>query len=203
MSSPNPDAAVPVKKQPDFGVPKRRRRWPYVAGVCLVLLLIGGGKWYHWIVTGRFLVVHKGHLYRSALMSPERLRETCAEYGIRTVIDFRTQEDRAEAEEEALEGSGVRHVHIPSNQVPPEEAVEEFLGIMDDPSNHPVLIHCTHGVGRTGVFTAIYRMEYQGWSNARARREALIMAGFESFRKDTSKGEFLRNYTPRKAGPNE
>jgi protein-tyrosine phosphatase len=131
-------------------------------------------------------------------MTPEKLLETCRTYGIRTVVDFRKQNDRAQKEAAVIQGTGIRHVHLPSTQVPPAEAVVAFLELMDDPGNRPVLIHCTHGVGRTGVFTAIYRMEYQGWSNERARREALMMAGFESFRKNTPKGEFLREYSPRK-----
>lgn len=178
--------------------PPRRKRWPYAIGVLLVLLIAGGAKWYHWIRTGRFSVVHEANLYRSALMSPEELLETCRRYGIRTVVDFRKQIDRAQKEAAVLPGTGVRHVHVPSTQVPTEEGVAKFLELMDDTSNRPVLIHCTHGVGRTGVFTAIYRMEYQGWSNERARREALMMAGFQSFRKDTPKGQFLRKYSPRK-----
>ena len=81
--------------------------------------------------------------------------------------------------------------------MPRPEAVAEFLKIMDEEANLPVLIHCEHGVGRTGVFAAIYRMEYQGWPNARAQWEALALAGFESFREDRPKGRFILDYVPR------
>ena len=94
-------------------------------------------------------------------------------------------------------------MHIPSTQVPPPEAIDAFLKIMDDASGRPVLIHCTHGVGRTGVFAAIYRMEYQGWSNERARREAMLLAGFDSFRKHTAKAKFILAYEPRSNRPCE
>jgi len=43
---------------------------------------------------------------------------------------------------------------------------------------------------------AVYRMEFQGWSNRCARWEAMILSGFDSFQKDTPKGQFLLNYRP-------
>ena len=42
---------------------------------------------------------------------------------------------------------------------------------MDNPDNYPVLIHCFAGIHRTGAFCAIYRMEYEGWTNAEAIEE--------------------------------
>jgi hypothetical protein len=42
---------------------------------------------------------------------------------------------------------------------------------MDDPANYPVLLHCRAGLHRTGVLTAVYRMEYNHWSAGRAWQE--------------------------------
>ena len=42
---------------------------------------------------------------------------------------------------------------------------------MDDSSNYPVLIHCYHGVGRAQMFSALYRIEYEGWTNQEAREK--------------------------------
>jgi protein tyrosine/serine phosphatase len=39
---------------------------------------------------------------------------------------------------------------------------------MDDPANHPVLVHCFAGVHRTGAHIAIYRMVHDRWPNAKA-----------------------------------
>ena len=55
--------------------------------------------------------------------------------------------------------------------IPADKNVEEFLKIMADPKNHPVLVHCFRGVHRTGTYCAIYRMEFQGWSNEEAMEE--------------------------------
>ena len=146
---------------------------------------------------GRYAVVDPGRLYRSAEYPPWRLAEECRRLGIRTVVDFRMASPKVDAEAEVLGRIGVRHVHLPTHQVPPPEVVDAFLEIMSDEANHPVLIHCQHGVGRTGLHAAIYRMEFQGWSNRCARIEAMLLSGFDSFQEDTDKARFIEAYTPR------
>jgi protein tyrosine/serine phosphatase len=151
----------------------------------------------HWFRTHRLLAVTEGQLYRSGELPLETLRSEVQRYGIRTVVDFRQDLDKAEAERKALQGLGVRYFHLPSGQVPTPGSVETFLEILDRSGTRPVLIHCEHGIGRTGVFAAIYRMEYEGWQNGRARREAMWISGLESFHADSSKGRFLSAYVPR------
>ena len=142
-------------------------------------------------------MVDPGRLYRSAQYAPWRLVEECERLGIRTVVDFRNASPEVDAEALALGKIGVRFAHLDTGQVPPPEIVDAFLEIMSDEANLPVLIHCEHGVGRTGVHAAIYRMEFQGWSKKCARLEAMLLAGFDSFQKDTDKARFIESYTPR------
>lgn len=168
---------------------------PLAAGV---LVLAAWGPFLNRLLDYRFQVVSEGKLYRSAEMPPDELARRCRRLGIRTVIDFRKPGGDVDAERAALARGGVRHVHLPSKQVPKPEVVRGFLEVMDDPANLPALLHCTHGVGRTGVLSAVFRMEYEGWSNDRARREAQRLGGIKSFRKDKPKGRFLLNYTPRR-----
>ena len=68
---------------------------------------------------------------------------------------------------------------------------------MDDPSNYPVLLHCYHGVGRAQLFSAIYRMEYEGWSNQDAREQTRVLLKGSSFDEGAPKGDYLINYKPR------
>jgi protein tyrosine phosphatase (PTP) superfamily phosphohydrolase (DUF442 family) len=165
--------------------------------VTILFLLVGiGGYLGYWAAMGRYAVVDPGHLYRAAELPPWRLVEECGRLGIRTVVDFRTGSESVDAEAEALREIGVRHAHLATDQVPSPEVVEAFLEIMSDEENHPVLIHCHHGVGRTGLHAAIYRMEFQGWSNKRARFEAMLLAGFDSFQEGTDKARFIEAYTP-------
>ncbi len=166
--------------------------------ITIVLVLVGIGAYLgYWAAMGRYAVVDPGVLYRSAQYAPWRLVEECKRLGISTVVDFRNASPEVDAEARALAEIGVRFAHLDTGQVPPPEIVDAFLEIMSDEKNHPVLIHCEHGVGRTGVHAALYRIEFQGWSKARARFEAMLLAGFDSFQKDTDKARFIESYTPR------
>ena len=169
--------------------------------ITVLLLLVGlGGYLGYWAAMGRYAVVDPGHLYRSAELPAWRLVEECRRLGIRTVVDFRMGSEKVDAEAATLSEIGVKHAHLPTGQVPPPEVVEAFLEIMSDEGNHPVLIHCQHGVGRTGLHAAIYRMEFQGWSNRCARFEAMLLAGFDSFQEGTDKARFIEAYRPQLRG---
>jgi hypothetical protein len=49
--------------------------------------------------------------------------------------------------------------------------LEEFLKLLDEPANWPVLIHCQGGRHRTGTLAAIFRLEYDRWPVERALKE--------------------------------
>jgi tyrosine-protein phosphatase SIW14 len=55
--------------------------------------------------------------------------------------------------------------------VPTPEQLETFLGIVNDPANQPVYVHCVGGKHRTGVMTAVYRMTQHGWTSDQAFKE--------------------------------
>ncbi|MFC2165849.1 tyrosine-protein phosphatase [Acidobacteriota bacterium] len=165
--------------------------------IVLFFLIVIGGFIGYWELTNKFIAVHKGNLYRSAEIHSNRLLKLSQKHGIRTVIDLRIEKDKAQIEKGLLKTIGVKHVHIPSGQIPTMEAVEAFIKIMDDPQNRPALIHCIHGVGRTGIFSAIYRIEYQGWTHSKALFEAMLLAGFSSFRSNSDKAKFISDYKPR------
>jgi protein tyrosine/serine phosphatase len=152
----------------------------------------------YWVVTGRVATVEPGRLYRSAGVPADRLLEVCRRHGITTVIDFRKESVETHAEAQTLARAGIQYVGLATGQVPSPDTVARFLQVMDEKRHEPVLIHCTHGVGRTGVFSAIYRMEYQGWPRWRAIAEAIVFAGFGSFGPGNAKTEFLSTYTPRR-----
>ena len=172
-----------------------RRRAVLVALALAVLATIVYSQ--YWVLTGRAATVERGRLYRSGKMSSERLIEYCRRHAISTVVDFRKTSPETTAEAQAMARAGIAYVALPTGQVPSAETVTGFLNLMDKKRQEPVLIHCRHGVGRTGVFSAIYRMEYQGWSNRAAILEAVVMSGFGSFGPGNSKAAFLSAYRPR------
>jgi len=197
MSKNHPDDETNQPPTPAGPGSKRRSRLRWIpAGLLLALLVLVAAYVALWPSMGRIAVVEEGRLYRSAELPPEKLADLCRELGIRTVVDFRKESPKTEAEAGTLQAIGVRYVPLPTEQVPGPGVVERFLSVMSDENNLPVLIHCVHGVGRTGLHAAVYRIEFQGWSNEQARWEAMLLSGFDSFQEDTPKGRFLMEYAP-------
>ena len=172
-----------------------------------LLLAIGGVKYYHIHYQYRLGTVTQGVVYQSGAMPPARMAAEAQRLGLRTVIDLRTYlpgQDATnttplqdiDAEGRALAGVGVRHIHLPTPQVPTEETVAKFLAVVRDPANRPTLIHCYHGIGRTELFVALYRMEFEGWSNQKARAQARFFLPYSSFSDTSEKGRFLIAYRP-------
>ncbi len=126
-----------------------------------------------------FHVVRPGVLYRSGQMTKEGLKQIINDYHIKTVISLRDgQSERDRAEEEFCKSEEINFVRIlPSRWgdeggcVPVEAGVRRFREIMSDPHNYPVLMHCFAGIHRAGSYCAIYRMEFEHWSNAEAIAE--------------------------------
>lgn len=153
--------------------------------------------------------VEPGVLYRCGQLSPSGLERVIRECGIRTVVTLRAARQPGAKSPDAWEEAfcaerGVKHVRIvprvwgadEDGEIPAEQAVQEFLAVMDDRRNHPVLVHCFAGVHRTGTMCAIFRMEYNGWPAERALREMHHM-GFDPADMHEHIGTYLRTYKPR------
>jgi tyrosine-protein phosphatase SIW14 len=158
-------------------------------------------------------VVEEGVLYRSGQPSPAGLGRLVHDYDIRTVICFRdVEEGKAEVapdqwEEKSCADLGIKYVRMPlrvwsydHGVIPADENVHRFLELMADPKNHPVLIHCYRGVHRTGTYSAVYRMERQGWSNEDAIEE-LKALGYTNLDREDDVRTYLERYVPASRRP--
>ena len=172
-----------------------------------LLLAIGATKYYHIHYLYRLGTVTDGVVYQSGTMPPCRMAQVAQRLGLKTVIDLRTFEAGQDStnttplktineERDALAAVGVRQIQLPTGQVPTPATVARFLAIAGDPANRPFLIHCYHGIGRTELFVALYRMEFEGWSNQRARAATRFFLPFSSFSDTSDKGRFLLGYHP-------
>ena len=186
----------------------------------LGLLLFSIIIYYIWYVhfNYRFEEISEKKDYKSALIKPDKLSKYLKEYKIKTVIDLLdagvqdslnpAKQKHIDAEDQAIKQynkeykNNVKHINIPSGQVPTKKTLTAFYKILDDKTNYPVLIHCYHGTGRAAIYSAIYRIEYENWKNKDARAKTrVIVEGFgyrSSFADGKSKGDFLMNYSPRK-----
>lgn len=127
-------------------------------------------------------------IYRGAQPKSEGYA-TLKAMGVRTVINLRTRH----GEKKAVEAAGMRYVEIPMSflkNVDPA-AVRKVLSVMTDPANQPVFVHCSRGVDRAGVVTAVYRMDVDGWTEAEAEAE-LEAFGFHEVWFQLK--EFVRRY---------
>jgi tyrosine-protein phosphatase SIW14 len=176
------------------------------AGTIVVVLLIVGPvafALYEQAQMRNFRVVREGVLYRSGQMTPAGLKRLFHDHGIKTVICLRDGTTRLDQEEEALCGSEeVTFVRIPPSSwgdvggtVPVEAGVKKFKEIMNDPHNYPVLVHCFAGIHRTGAYTAIYRMEFEHWSNEEAMAE-MKACGYTTLEEELDILGFMEQYRP-------
>ncbi|HEY7425742.1 MAG TPA: tyrosine-protein phosphatase [Gemmataceae bacterium] len=153
--------------------------------------------------TRNFRMVRPGVLYRSGQMTKDGLKRILNDYRIKTVINLRdglTARDKAE--EEFCNSEEINFVRILPSQwgdvggsVPVEAGVRKFRAIMSDPSNYPVLVHCFAGIHRTGAYCAIYRMEFEHWSNARAIAE-MKACGYTNLDEELDILGYMEQYRP-------
>ena len=158
--------------------------------------------------TRNFRVVEDGVLYRSGQLTPEGMDRVLRDYHIKTVVSLRTTRTAAPPpdswEKDVCAARGLNHVRIvprvwgadETGEIPAEQAVQEFLAVMDRKENHPVLVHCYAGIHRTGTMCAIFRMDYHGWTAERAMAE-MQLYGFDPEDMHQHIAVYLRDYKPR------
>jgi protein tyrosine/serine phosphatase len=160
-----------------------------------------------------FHVVKEGVLYRSGQLNLEGLQRLVHDRGIKTVITLRFSPIPGAmppdlAEESFCHDLGLKHVRIPyrmwwlvNGSIPADKGVDMFLEVMRDPANYPVLIHCFAGIHRTGAYCAIYRMEFENWSNEQAMAEMKVYGYVEEHPDVFSYLEHYRRKAPTLAEP--
>ena len=183
--------------------------------VLVIVVLIFGKNYYDMYINHNFETIEQGKVYKSGVLPPNEIADYVKKYKIKSIVDLRfpgtvdlvnNPEIPSEltAEKQAVEKiKGVNYFNNGSDQVPKQENLDTFFKIMDNPANYPVLIHCYHGVGRAEMYTALYRIEYQGMDKEEAREKTRFLTKFSSFDIGKPKGDFLHNYKSRKELKNE
>ena len=177
----------------------------------LGIVLIGVGKYvYDMNINHNFETITEKKVYKSGVIPPDELENYIQKYHIKSVVDLRFPgtadlvnnpeiPKELTAEQEAISKiKGVTYFNNGSDQVPTQQNLDSFFKIMDNSANYPVLIHCYHGVGRAEMYSAIYRIEYEKWTNEQARQGVRTIIKFSSFDDGTPKGDYLKAYKSRK-----
>lgn len=177
---------------------KRRTLWSAAALLALgavgVFLLLDRGP-YH------FKTVREGVLYRSGTLDANDLRSVIQQYGIKTVVNLRHDPEAwASAEEKRItQQLGARFEDLPlQRETPPnDEELAVWLRLLDDPSRLPILVHCEHGVTRTGMFVGVYQMEKEHLDNRKVL-EDLEFFGHRKWAEHRKPfRDFILQYKPR------
>jgi protein tyrosine/serine phosphatase len=181
-----------------------------VVAVLIIALIFTGKYVYDRHINHNFMTITEGKVYKSGVIPPDEIESYVKKYHIKSIIDLRfpgTGDDvnnpeipaELTAERDAVAKiSGIHYFNNGSDQIPNQKNLDVFFKIMDDQSNYPVLIHCYHGIGRAQLYSAIYRIEYEGFSNEEARSKAAFPVLFSSFDDGKPKGEYLKAYKTRK-----
>ncbi|WP_256601071.1 MULTISPECIES: dual specificity protein phosphatase family protein [unclassified Pseudomonas] len=106
-------------------------------------------------------------LYRSRLPDAASL-PLLKTLGVVTVVDFLKESD-----DTWLTDPSVTQVQIPLQAAHIDDAdiLQSLRAIQTAQQKGPVLIHCKHGLDRTGLVSAMYRIVIQGWSKQAALDE--------------------------------
>jgi hypothetical protein len=192
-------------------IPQQCRTWVFAIAIGL-FITVTPILYYRMVYTEqkRLRVVTAGKFYRSGCMNAWGLETAIRQHQIRTVINLMEEAPdpdlplhyfatETEKESEICRRLGVRYVNIlvdlvPINQLgrkrPP--TIDQYLEVMDQAVNYPVLLHCKAGLHRTGVLVGVYRMEYEGWSRGEALAE-VRRNGFGRFT-STSANQYISQY---------
>jgi len=113
--------------------------------------------------------------FASSAQPTDQAYSKAAASGFRSVLSLRTGNEGVDLarERSLVEKSKMRYFNIPVvSSAPRPEQADEFLRLVKDKSNHPMLINCA-SANRVGAFMMIYRVLEQGWSEDKALAEAV------------------------------
>jgi len=116
-----------------------------------------------------------GRLYRSSQPSPAGFAWLKAN-GINTIVDLRDEHDDAPVVGPLGFGKYV-YMPIVDNTPPTNEQAEQFLALVADRSNWPILVHCNYGVGRAGTMCVLTRYAMQGMPFNDAYESSVLFGG--------------------------
>lgn len=180
-----------------------------IISVLVIAILVFVKNYYDMYINHNFETIADGKVYKSGVLPPNDIDDYVKKYKIKSIVDLRfpgtadlinNPESSAElrAEKEATEKiAGLNYFNLGSDQVPQQHNLDAFFEVMDNQDNYPVLIHCFHGVGRAEMYSAIYRIEYEGMDKDQAREKTRFLTKWSSFDIGKPKGDFLHNYKKR------
>jgi hypothetical protein len=178
--------------------------------IALIVVFFVGKYVYDMNINHNFETITEGKVYKSGVIPPDEIADYVKDNKIKSIVDLRfpgtndlvnNPENPAELRAEIAAVNaipGVNYFNVGSDQVPKQNNLDAFFKVMDNKDNYPVLIHCYHGIGRAEMYSALYRIEYENFTNEAARKGVRTLLKWSSFDDGTPKGEYLKAYKSRK-----
>lgn len=122
---------------------------------------------------------YNDNYYRGAKPKTDDQYEDLKALGVKTIIDLRSRRGPLKQSKAAKMANkhGLKYVSIklePTNP-PSKKAVKKFFEVVNDPDFQPVFVHCSYGQDRTGIMSALYRVNNDNWTFDEAYNEMLGM----------------------------
>ena len=172
---------------PEHPHPKKKR--PFIALlICLALLLaagVAGVKVWQNHRAYHLATVQPGVLYRDGAKSESQFSAALDDVHPKTVVSLVDAAEQFDpnkpqfAQESKLcdtHGAKLRRIEVKLGGWPNSENIREFLTIVNDKQNQPVLVHCAQGVRRTAFFVAAYQESVLGYDKQKAK-DAILSFG--------------------------
>jgi protein tyrosine phosphatase (PTP) superfamily phosphohydrolase (DUF442 family) len=161
-------------------------RLPLFPAISVALILFSTTATAQDVELPRFQQVSE-RLYRGGQPRDDGLRRL-RELGIDTIVNLRGANELTRAEEADAHALGLNYfnVALPRWGRPQDDRVRRILQIIAAPQNGRVFVHCQHGMDRTGMIVALYRIDQEGWNtrDALAEADGLGMRRFHIWMRD-------------------
>ena len=173
----------PLSSMPSQTDHPKTKRFPVVAVVVVVLLVIGGVALWEQVLEDRLIpkrwgVVEQGLIYRSGQLSRHLIKRQLDQSQVQVVVDLTAEV--ADDPDQIAELQAVSELGIERHRYPLRgdgtgdirmyaEAINQIHRAAQ--KHRPVLVHCAAGAQRTGGVIACYRMLVQGRPASEAYHE--------------------------------
>lgn len=180
-----------------------RRRVLPIALAIVAVVLVGAGLWWAKWQTYHFAAVDPGVLYRAGNRGVREFGHAIGSGKIKTVVcliddtelaDTHKPEFAAEVEWCRRNGVKIERIPVKLGGWPTSDDVRQFLSVVADKRNQPVLVHCAQGVRRTGMMVAAYQRSVLGWAPEKCAEQMLTFGHSQRTVGDVKR--FIEVYDP-------